>query len=72
MEVELATLRGGQAKPSSRDKWYGATTCISKIRQEFFHSLEEGLAHRYGGWNKSVLIQKVPTLLHLVELPLNR
>jgi len=28
MEVELATLRGGQAKPSSRDKWYGATTCI--------------------------------------------
>jgi len=38
MELEHATHRGGKAKPSSRDEWYGVVTCISKIRQEFFRS----------------------------------
>jgi len=38
MEVEHATLKGGKAKPNSRDEWCGVATCIGKIRQRVLHS----------------------------------
>jgi len=69
MEVEHVTLRGGKAKPSSRDEWCGAVTCISKIRQRVLPLIQGGLAHENNGWNKSVFDSKCSTLLHLVELP---